>query len=220
MAKAAKADSRPAQEWTTIVQTGLTGFNLATDYQAQLAGRLDPTLVAALGADLVSLGANVPAAKTAHGSAVAATALQNSALETGAQMASGCRLSVVHGTTDEGIRKSYGVARKMNKLVVKDVVAALQMIINRATAAPAEAAGFGILASDVGRYTKQIDIIAAADQAQEQARAKAPKAVKVRNETGRRILAAVGKIAGAGVIAFDTSPTERAKFEALVKKVK
>ena len=79
---------------------------------------------------------------------------------------------------------------------------------------------FIVLAADVTRYTAQIAAIDAADQAQEKARASAPQTTKQRNTTARKILAAVDAIAGAGAIAFDTSPTERALFEALVKKVK
>jgi hypothetical protein len=220
MAPKAKQDSLPDKTVTQITQTGLTAYNLATKYAAQLTGRLGATLVADLGTNLTSLGAVVPAAITAHDTSVAATATQNTALEAGYQMLSAVRLSVTRNSADPAVRKAYGVGAKTSKLVVKDVKNGLQLIVNRATANATEAAGLGILPADVTRYTAQIAAVDAADQAQEKARASAPATTKQRNTTARQILAAVDAIAGAGAIAFDTSPTERALFEALVKKAK
>lgn len=217
---AAKHDAHPQITFNAITQVGLKAYNLATTFPTQLAGRLAPTLLPALSTDLLSLGIAVPAVKTAHGTATAATATQNSSLDTGYQMASAGRLTVKQSTSDVGIRKGYGVGHKMSKLLVKDVKDGLQTLINRATGNVAEATGFGILPADVTRYQNQIIAIDAADQAQEKARAGAPKTTKDRNVTANRIIAAVRKIAGAGVVAFDTSPTERAQFESLIKKAK
>ena len=69
-------------------------------------------------------------------------------------------------------------------------------------------------------YQAQIAAVDASDQAQEKARAAAPLSTKARNIILRRILDAVDSIAGAGIIAFANSPTERASFEALIKKAK
>lgn len=221
MVTKAKQDAQPPKNITQITQSGLTAYNLATQYAAALTGRLTPaTLVADLGTNLASLGVVVPAAKTAHGVAVAATAAQNSALETGYQMLSAARLSVSRKSVDPAVRKAYGVGTRTSKLVVKDVTNGLQTIVNRATSNATEATALSILAADVTRYTAQIAAIKAADQAQEQARASAPLTTKQRNTTARKILDAIDEIAGAGVIAFDTSATERALFEALVKKVR
>jgi len=216
----AKQDQHPQQKFSVIVQVGLKALDLATTYATALTGRLDPTLTPTLQKDLASLGAAVPAVLTAHGSAAAATATQNSALETGYMMASAGRLTVKHSTSDAGVRKSYGVGNKMSKLLVKDVKDGLQTLVNRATANVAEATSFGILPADVLRYQAQITAIDTADQAQEKARAGAPKTTKDRNVIAHRILNAVRKIAGAGAVAFDTSPTERAQFESLLKKAK
>lgn len=221
MATKAKQDSQPAKNITQITQTGLTAFNLATKYDTALAGRLTPaTLVTDLGANLAALGVVVPAAKTAKGEAKTATAAQNSALEVGYQMLSAARLSVSRKSINPAVRKAYGVGSRTAKTVVKDVKTGLQTIVNRATANSTEATRLAILPADVTRYTAQIASIDAADQAQEKARASAPLSTKQRNVTARKILDAIDEIAGAGVVAFDTSATERALFEALVKKVK
>lgn len=220
MATKAKQDSLPNKTITQMTQTGLTAHNLAIQYAAQLTGRLGATLVTDLATNLTSLGVAVPAAQTAQGTSIAATAAQNTALDTGYQMLSAVRLAVTRNSADPAVRKAYGVGTKTSKLLVKDVKNGLQLIVNRAAANATEAAGLGILAADVTRYKAQILAVDAADQAQEKARASAPQTTKQRNTTARQILAAVDAIAGAGAIAFDTSPTERALFEALVKKGK
>ncbi len=221
MVTKAKQDSLPAKTMTQITQGGLAAYNLATKYATDLTGRLTPaTLVGDLKTDLASLGVVVPAAQTAHGQAVAATAAQNSALEVGYQMLSAARLSVSRKSSDPAVRKGYGIGTRTNKAVVKDVVNGLQTIVTRAQGNAAEATRLAILPADITRYTAQIAAVTAADQAQETARAAAPQTTKQRNATARRILNAIDEIAGAGAIAFDVSPTERALFEALVKKVK
>ena len=101
MATKAKQDSLPDKTITQITQTGLTAYNLATKYTTDLTDRLTPaTLVADLATNLAALGVVVPAAKTAQGAAIAATAAQNSALETGYQMLSAVRLSVSRNSAD------------------------------------------------------------------------------------------------------------------------
>ena len=213
-----RQDRKPSKDFTQITQTGLKAHDLATTHAAELGTRIDPNLLVQLAADLATLGAAIPAAKTAKGGAVAATAGQNTALEGGWQMASAVKLTVQRNSKDPGVCKAWGVGRRMNKGVVKDVIDALQTIVDRANTQPAEAAGFGILPVDVQRYAAQIDAIRTADQAQEKARARAPLTTRARNVLARKILAAVDKIAGAGVVVFDTRPTERAQFEALVRK--
>lgn len=120
----------------------------------------------------------------------------------------------------ESQKSAWGVGAKTKKLIVKDVTSALQSIITRATAQPAEATGFGITTADVTTYTAQLTAIKAADQTQEATRANAPLTTKQRNVVLNRILSAVSAISGAGVLAFATDPTVRPAFEALVKKVK
>ncbi len=214
-------NSSPHKNFTEITQVGLKAYNLATQFATQIGGRLAAAIVTGLATDLSSFGAVIPAAQTAKGQAAAATATQNSALETGYQMVTAVRLAVSRKTKDASIRKGYGVGTRTNRLVVKDVKDALQTIVTRATANAAEALAYAKLsAADLTALTNQIASIDAADQAQEKARASAPQTTKQRNATARRILDAVNDIAGAGVVAFMNNATERALFEALVKKAK
>jgi hypothetical protein len=218
--RTAKKDTRVSKEFTEVTQVGLKARDLATKHQQEVGPRLEPNLVTNLTADLITLGAVVPAAKGAKDESVQATAHQLSALEQGHRMVTAVRTAVGRKRPGRSVSLGYGVGSKTSKLVVKDVKNALQKIVNRATRNPAEAATFGILPADVKAYTDQIAAIDSADQAQEQARAKAPQSTKERNATARRILDAVDHIVGAGVIAFANSPTERASFEALIKKTK
>jgi hypothetical protein len=210
-------ETKPNKTFTQVTQKGLKAYNLAAQYKAELGTRLDPAVPNNLSTDLASLGVIVPAAKTAAGAATAATATQNSALETGYESVSAVRKAVQRLAKDAAVKKGYGVGTKVNAHVVKDVKDALQTITNRASAQPAEAASFGITAADVATYKDQLDAITKADAAQEQARAAAPQTTKQRNATARRILASVDVIAAAGLIAFANSKTEREKFDALIR---
>jgi hypothetical protein len=219
-AKSANKDARVNKGFSEVTQVGIKARELVTEYQQQLSPRLDPALLTTLTADLGLLGAVVPAAKGAKEDSVQATAHQSSALEQGHRMVTAVRAAVGRTRPGRNVSLAYGVGTKTSKNVVKDVKNALQKIIDRASDNPEEAASFGILPADVKAYTDQIAAIDAADQAQEHARARAPLSTKVRNATARRILEAVDRIAGAGMIAFATSPTERASFEALIKRAR
>jgi hypothetical protein len=101
---------------------------------------------------------------------------------------------------------------------VKSVRSALDTIGKRIAAQPAEADAFGITSDDAAAITAAITAIDAADQAQEAARATAPKTTKDRNTMARRLLAGVRLIAGAGMRVFADNPTLHDNFAALVKK--
>jgi hypothetical protein len=217
-ANAAKQDTRPKKKITEITQLGLKAYSLAATYTVELTPRLAAGLLTTLQSNLTSLGVVVPAAIEAKGGAKQATAAQGTALEAAYQSVTAVRLAVGRMMPTADVRKAYGVGTKTSPKVVKDVVAALQTIVDRATANPAEALTFGILPADVTAYTAQIAALKAADQAQEAARAGAPLATKERNSTARQILAAVDSIVGAGVLQFANNPTVRANFEALVHK--
>lgn len=217
---AAKKDSKPAKDFDVILQGGLKAKQLADKYQVDLAPRLDANLLATLADDVTKLGAVVPAAKKARDGAVQSTATQNVALDTGYDYVTATRTAVARKKPDSSVLLGYGVGTRTNKTVVKDVKVALQTIIDRATKFPAEAQGFGIIQADVDAMKKQIDAIDTADTEQEKARASAPLTTKERNTVARRILDAIDTIAGAGILAFATKATERAQFEALIKKGK
>jgi hypothetical protein len=216
----ANQDTKPNKDFTVITQLGLTAYQLTVQYATQLTGRLTATLVSTLQADLTSLDVVIPAVKGAHAESKQSTTAQNDALATGYSYVTAVRHAVGRAQPAVSVKTAYGVGAKTNKLIVKDVVNALQGIITRATANVTEAQSFGITTADVTAYTAQLAAIKTADQSQEAARANAPLSTKQRNIVLRRILSAVDSISGAGVLAFATNPTVRASFEALVKKVK
>lgn len=212
----AKKDAHPRKTFGSILQNGLTAFDLATKHQSVLEPRLPTGLIDQLAADLSTLGAQVPGAKQAHAAAQSATAQQESALSLGYALVSAIRTAVARTDAPAEVRKAYGVGRRINPRLVKDVKLAIGMIVARAGAAPTEAASLGILSSDVTALSAANEAIQGADEVQEKARANAPLSTKARNETARRIMGAVDRIAGAGILQFAASPMERAHFEALI----
>jgi hypothetical protein len=216
--KAAKTDSKPAADWVIIVQRGIKAQSLANQYQVELGARIPPTVVPELTADLAALGTVVPAAITAKHGSMQHTAAQNVALATCYALVTAARTAVKNHQPAADVSLAYGVGSKTNRGVVKEVSAAAQKIVDRATAQPAEAQGFGIIDADVSAIKAALTALQTADQAQEAARAGAPLTTKERNTTARRIIAATKKISGAGVLAFATNATLRATFEALIKK--
>ena len=211
-------DSRPGKDLAQITQVGLKAYLLALQYAADLTGRLEAKLVTDLNDDLTSLGVVVPAVKNAHAAAHATAVAQADALGAGHDLVTATRALVSRRKADESVRKAYGVGSPVHANVVKDVSAGLRVILDRAAAQPAEAASLGILQKDLDAMKAHLATIQAADMAHENAKAAAPQTTKLRNATARRILAAVGVISGAGVLAFATSETERAAFDALVRK--
>lgn len=216
--KPAKTDSKPADDWVVIVQRGIKAQGLVEKHQAELGARIPPTLIPELSADLDALGHVIPAAITAKHGSMQHTAAQNAALATCYALVTAARGAVKNHQPAQDISLAYGVGSKTNRGVVKEVSAAAQKIVDRATAHPAEAQGFGIISDDVNAITAALAALKAADQAQEAARAGAPLTTKERNSTARRIIAATKKISGAGVLAFATNATLRASFEALTRK--
>ncbi len=218
-ARKATDNSRIAQSATEVTQHGLKAQGLLGKYP-QIAARLVATLATDLASDLTTMGAIVPGTQGAKHDAAQSTAAQASALEVGHNMITAVRTSVARARPGRSVALAYGVGVRINPVLVKDVVNGLQKIVNRATANATEAASFGILPADVTAFTSQLAAIKLADQQQEQARAQAPQTTKQRNATMRRILFAVDRIAGAGMIQFANDATTRAEFEALIQKGK
>src|SRR6185437_7105095 len=214
MATKKNGDLKPKQDWQEIVQLALKAEALATEYATPLGKRIPAAFLTSFAADLTSLNAAVPAAMNAHHGAVQLTAAQQTALLTGYNLVAGARMAVRGQTSDKDVLLAYGVGVKV-PMLVKHVKTALQKIVDRATAEPAEAEGFGIVDDDVTAMKNSLTAIDQADVAQEQARASAPKTTKDRNAIARRLLAGVKRIAGAGMRVFASDPTTRAAFAAL-----
>ena len=160
----------------------------------------------------------MPTVITTHGEAIQLTAEQTAALNRGVQLVRGVRTAVKGSKPSKEVLLAYSVGQRMSPVVVKDVKAALQTIINRVTANATEAASFGIVADDVTNLQNSITAIDAAEKAHDGARVSAPKTTAQRNATAQRILVAVKQIAGAGLRTFVDNPTATAQFEALIKK--
>jgi hypothetical protein len=208
------AEAKPRQTWTEIVQLGLKAQKLMTDHAAELGKRTPPAFVTSFGNDLAALNGAVSTVIIIKKGTVQLTAAQNAALTEGYNLVTGTRISVRGQTSDKDVRLAYGVGTEV-PMLVKDVKAALQQIINRVKAQPAEADGFGIVDDDLTAMQAALDAITKTDQAQEAGRATAPLTTKERNAIAKRLLAGVKRIAGAGMRAFAADPTVRANFVAL-----
>jgi hypothetical protein len=214
----ANIDTKPQQAWAQIVQTAIKAQGLVNDNAAALGGRIVPAFFSQFGADITGLSAAVPAAMTAHTGAAVLTAAQGAACEVGANLVKGVRTAVKGQRPPPAVQAAYGVGQLVNKQVVSSVRTALETISTRIAAQPAEAATFGIATEDATAVTNALTAIEAADQAQEAARAGAPKTTKARNATARRLLAGIRLIAGAGMRTFASNKTLFDNFAALVGK--
>jgi hypothetical protein len=211
-------DKRPKIDFSTLYQLGLTAQNLAVKNQAQIGARLPATFYAAFDANLSGLLTAVPAVINSKDGKVQLTAAQATALDTGYLLVKGVRTTVKGHHPEKDVLLAYGVGAKTNKVLVKDVTAAIQQILDRIAAQAAEATAFGLVDLDVKALTDALAAIQAADLAQEKGRAAAPLTTAQRNSTANAILAGVKQIAGAGMRSFTDDATVYASFEALVTK--
>ncbi len=214
----ANKNTHPKKEFSWIIRNGLEALGLANSFKGELSPRLPPTLLAQLETDLTNLGAHIPGVKQAQNIAQTATLNQDESLARGYALVSAVRTALGRSEASAETRKAYGVGLKVNPKMVKDVLLALGVMVDRATKNPGEAAELGLLASDVTALSEARAAVEAANAAQEKERTNAPLSTKLRNETARRIMAAVDKIVGAGVIQFAQNPAERERFEALIGK--
>lgn len=208
-------DTRPLVDFTLITQLGLKALSLALQHSALLDPRLPAGLTAGLGEDLEALGDAVPLAMQVRHEARSATVTQAARGREGHAFVRSVRAAARKARAPREVRAAYGVGQIVRPTVVNDVLAALQQILDRATAAPAEAATLGILAKDLAAMVAARDALVGADKVQEQKRASAPLSTKARNQTANRILHAVARISGAGMLEFAGEPELRASFEAL-----
>ena len=207
--------THPKKDFTAITQLGLKALNLALTHAAALGQRFPEGMVEGLSDDLANLGEVVPGAKVARNEAVAATSAQNVALETGYTQARQIRAAVRRAKAPADVKRAYGVGQKVGKTNVRDVKAAMQQILDRATENPAEAASLGIVKKDLEGLGQSLAAITNADAWQEKKRASVPLTTQMRNRVGNRILAAVARIEGAGRMEFANDAATRASFEAL-----
>lgn len=209
-------DSKPAKQFASIIQTGIKAQGLAEGHRADIEARLPAGLIDGLGADLQALGQLVPAATQVRHESKGATAGQNTALESAYALVTAVRTAIQRSGQSKDVQKRYGVGAKVNARVVKDVIAATRVIVDRVDAAPDEARAAGVLPADIDALRAAETALRAADVAQETKRASTPLSTKARNQASRRVLSAIDRIAGAGILAFASDATVRARFEALL----
>jgi hypothetical protein len=212
----AKKDGHPKKDFNAVTRTGLKALGLAQDHKAALEPRLAAGTLDGLSAALQKLGVEVPGALVMRSTAKTATVSQNEALAAGYSLVTGIRTAVQRRGAAADVKKAYGVGAKTNPRVVKQVAAAIRVILERAGADPGEAAALGILQKDLVALADDLAAITSADGEQEKKRAGAPGATKERNRTANRILGAVDVIVAAGVVEFAKDGEVRAAFEALV----
>ena len=208
-------DTLPRIAFSRIALVGLKALQLATTHELVLASRLPQDLTKALTEDLTALGVVVPQAKQVRNEAQVATSTQYTALRLGYARVSQIRAAVRHSNAPKDVKKAYGVGLRERNYVVRDVVAGMQMILDRANLFPAEAEAFGILKKDTDALATELIAITDADKAQDTKRASAPLATKERNLTGNRVLAAVARIEAAGRLEFAQDEVVRPHFVAL-----
>jgi hypothetical protein len=208
-------NAHPNQEFSDITHLGRKASNLALLHAAALGPRLPPTTVSTLVDDLDLLGAAIPGARQSRHEAKVATADQEAALRAGHARVKAVRDAVKKARATDEVKKAYGVGQPLNPALVRDVKSVLQLILDRATANPAEAASLGIVQKDLDAMTVAHQAITDADKLQGQKLSTAPLSTQDRNRTANRILAAVARIAGAGGLEFADDAKVLAEFAAL-----
>jgi hypothetical protein len=204
----------PSKDFNTITQNALKALGLYTKYQSDLKERLGKDLN--LEGDLALLGVQVPGAKESKNASKTATAEQEAALLRGYELVSAVRTAIARQKPAPEIKKAYGIGVRTNIKVVKDVKAAMNLIINRATENAEEARSVKLLPKDIEELKKRLTEIGDADQTQEEQRASTPQNTKTRNATARRLIKATDEIIAAGILEFATRPTERKEFQDLI----
>jgi hypothetical protein len=212
-------DTRPDQGFHIIGQLGLRALNLGTTHKTVIDERA-PGVVDALALELDGLGVAIPGVLQTRHESVVATAEQNARIRQGYLLVRAVRRMVTKAKAPAEVRMAYGVGQKVQPTMYSSVTAALQGIVGRANAEPAEAAALGLGPATIADITAFLASLSDIGKAQEQKRAAAPLSTKERNMAGHRILQAVALIAGAGMIAFLNNPTTYASFDALLASSK
>lgn len=211
-----KKDGHPKKDFNALALTARKALNLASAHKSALEPRLPAGTLDGLTADLQKLGVELPGTLVIRSTATTATKSQNEALSQGYSLVTAIRTAVQRRGATADVRAAYGVGAKTSEKVVKQVVAAITLILERAADQPGEAAALGILQKDLEALAEDRAAISSADGAQEAKRAGAPVATKERNRTASRILGAVDVIVAAGVVEFAKDEDVRGEFEALV----
>jgi hypothetical protein len=204
--------AKPKHADDTILLAGTKAYTLALQYQPTLTPRLPATTVLDLADDLTQVRAAVPGATQARAEARVSLAAQRTLLAKAAKLLSGIRQNVRRQSRDPDIRKAYGVGMAVNARIVKDVVAVLKLIQDRAAMVPAEPPTLGIAQKDLDAVKQALADIDAAFDDRQKKRIQAPLSTRRRNQLLNRIFLTAGNIAAAGQLEFVTDPEIAGRF--------
>jgi hypothetical protein len=210
------SSAKPRHSDDTILLAGTKAYTLAIQYQPTLTPRLPATTVADLADDLKQVRAAVPGATQARAEARVTLATQRTLLRKATKLLGGIRKSVRRQAHDPDIRKAYGVGMAVSPLVVKQVVAVLTLIQDRAAKYPAEPPTLGVAQKDLDAVKQALADIDAAFDTRQKKRVEAPLSTKRRNQLLNRIFLAAGDIAAAGQLEFVADPEIAQSFAAIL----
>jgi hypothetical protein len=207
--------THPGQDFAGITQMGLKALGLAQAHPTELDPRLPAGLLPGLVADLTALGVVVPAAAQARAEVKVATQARGAAVGRGVDCVTAVRRAVRDAGAPPDVRHAYGVGMSLDKRRPNALKTVVGLIVGRLDEHPEDAAAFGIVQADIDAVRALHTSVDAVSTAQAQKRASAPQATKERNRTANRILIAVRRIRGAGVLAFAQNQAVRDEFAAL-----
>ena len=208
----------PGHLATVDTTAGEQAYALASEHRTQINPRLPPGMIDSLQADLHTLGvrpAPEPAVSTEPSPQAPSLA---EALAIAANLVTAVHATVLGAKARPTVRKAYGAANKAIDTDVKRVLAAAAKIAEQATANPSEALALGILPSDITALRAAEGDLSAAEAAARGDGADAGATKAEKRAAAARMTEAVGRIVGAGALAFAQNAPVRAQFEALKPK--
>jgi hypothetical protein len=212
-----------AKAKTLDTSAGQQAYALASQHRQDLDPRLPAGMIDNLKTDLETLGVAFPAPSPSPGQpsppAQPPPTLAE-ALAAAEGLVTAIHDAVLGAKPKPAVRKAYGAGSKAVGKEVKQVVAAGELIVERAETNPAEALSLGILPADVTALAAAVAALKAAEQAARPGGGKAEVTAKQKRAAEARVHEAVARIAGTGVLAFATNAAVRAEFEALRPKKK
>ena len=208
-------DTHPRRDFDGIGQLGLKTVGLAQAHKAELAKRLPDDLLTTLITDLTALGVVVPGAKQARIGVRVATEVRDAAAERTIKAVSAMRGAVRDAGAPADVQHAYGVGQTLDTRSRAVLKAVLGLIFARLAEHPEDVAAFGFTQEDIDALTVMRADLDTTSTTQQKKRSGAPDATKERNRTANRVLKAVKRIRGAGVLAFAANAEVRASFAAL-----
>jgi len=194
---------------------GTSAYALAIQHRAVIEPRLPAETIAELAADLGTLGKDPTPPPAASPPPEGPPSLAV-ALTTMANLVSAIHDALRAGKVKPTIRKAYGADKSPPQKEPKALLDAVEKIITQASGNPDEALSLGILPADVKALQQAVADLTAAVTAAQAHGGKPTPTMKDRHTAALRMNAAVGRIAGAGLLAFAQDATTRALFAALV----